>query len=145
MVKQADAIFQEVFSQVSSTDSIKLLPWCISSTVPLCYMSRVLATAMQQHDIPATTTVSEPDGSPALAPSSSPACPTRTPPLPVPPLLDISFVGTPPVGHPFAEFLAGPTQKKWDCSSSGSLSNHPKKRTLVDSQEVEARSEHCSA
>ena len=39
MVKQTDATFQEVFSQVSLADSIKLLPWCISSTVPLCYMS----------------------------------------------------------------------------------------------------------
>ena len=43
MAKEADATFQEVFSQVSSTNSIKLLPWCIFSTVPLCYMSEALA------------------------------------------------------------------------------------------------------
>ena len=34
MVEHIDATFQEVFSQVSLADSIKLLPWCISSTVP---------------------------------------------------------------------------------------------------------------
>ena len=43
MVKQADATFQEVFSQMSLANSSKLLPWCISSAVPLHYMSRVLA------------------------------------------------------------------------------------------------------
>ena len=85
--------FQEVFSQVSLAHSIKLLPWCISSTVPLYYMSGTIATAMQQdEDIPAA---SEPEGSLAPGPSSSPAHPPRTPPLQVPPLLDIPFVGTP--------------------------------------------------
>ena len=34
MVKQTDATFQEAFTQVNSADCIKLLPWCISSTVP---------------------------------------------------------------------------------------------------------------
>ena len=146
IVKQTDATFQEVFSQASSTNSIKLLSWCISSTVPLCYMSGVLATAMQQNeDIPATTTAAKPDGSLAPGPSSSPAHPPGTPPLPVHSLLDILFVGTPPVGHPFAEFLAIPKQKRWDCSSKSSLDDHCNKRTHADSQEVEARSEHRSA
>ena len=45
IVKQADATFQEVFSQVSLADSIKLLPLCIPSAVPLHYMSGALATA----------------------------------------------------------------------------------------------------
>ena len=145
MVKQADATFQEVFSQGNSANSIKLLPWCISSTVLLCYMSGALATATQQdEDVPATTTASEPEGSLASGPSSSPTHPPRTPPFRVPPLLDIPFVSIPPVECPFAEFLAVPTQKKWDCSSSSSLSDHCHKRTHVNSQEVEARSEHSS-
>ena len=96
-------------------------------------------------DVPATTSASESEGSPAPGSSSSPAHPPRTPPLPLPPLPDIPFVGTPLVGCPFAEFLAIPTQKKWDHSPSGSLSNHHDKRTYVDSQEVKARSEHSSA
>ena len=49
------------------------------------------------------------------------------------------------MGCPFAEFLAILTQKKWDCSSSGSLSDHHDKKTCVDSQGVEARSKHSSA
>ena len=48
MAKEADATFQEVFSQVSLTDLIKLLPWCISSTLTLLYMSDALATPAQQ-------------------------------------------------------------------------------------------------
>ena len=125
MVKQADATFLEVFSQVSSANSIKLLPWCISSAALLCYMSEVLATGVQQDEgIPATTTASEPEDSPAPGPSGSLACPPRTLPLPVPPLPDIPFIGTPPVGCPFAEFLAIPTQKKQDHSLSNSLGVH---------------------
>ena len=146
MVKQADATIQEVFFQASSADSIKLLPWCISSTAALCYLSGVLATAMQQdEDIPATTTAFKPEGSLAPCPSYSPACPPGTLPLPILPLQDIPFVGTPFIGCPFVESLAIPTQKKWYCSPSNSLGNHHDKRTHVDSQEVEARSEHSSA
>ena len=48
------------------------------------------------------------------------------------------------MGHPFAGFIAGLTQKKQDCSPSSSLGNHCNKRTHVDSQEVKARSEHSS-
>ena len=108
-------------------------------------MSRALGTTVQQdEDVKAMTTVPKPKGSLALGPSSSPAHPTRTLPLPVPPLLDISFVGT-HCRNPFAEFLAGSTLKKWDHSSSSSCSNHGDKRTHVNTQEVEARSEHSSA
>ena len=108
-------------------------------------MSDVLATAMQQEeDIPVTTTVPKPEGSQALDASDSQPHLTGAPPLPVPPLPDSPFVGTPPVGCPFAGFIASPTQKKWDHSSSGSLCNHHNKRTHVDSQEVMARSEHSS-
>ena len=45
----------------------------------------------------------------------------------------------------FAEFLAVPTQKKWSHSSSNSFNNHCNKRTCVDPQKVEARSEHSFA
>ena len=48
MVEQTDATYQEVFSMVSSANSIKLLSWCISSTVPLHYMSGALATTTQR-------------------------------------------------------------------------------------------------
>ena len=56
----------------------------------------------------------------------------------------IFLVSTPPVGHLFAGFMASPTQKNWNCSLSGSLSNHCDKRTCVNSQEVESKSEHRS-
>ena len=146
MVKQTDATFQEVFSLVSLTNSIKLLSWCVSPTVPLCYMSGTLATIMQQdEEIPTTTNASELEGSPAAGPSSSPTHPPGIQPLPVPPLLDIPFVGTPPVRCLFAEVLAIPTKKTWDCCPSSRLSDHCDKGTCVNSQEVDARSEHSCA
>ena len=141
MAEEADATFHGVFSQVSSTDWIKLLHWCFSSTIPLHYMNDALATTVQQEeDIPVTITVPKPEGSQAPDASDSPGHQTETLPLPVPPLPYIPFVGTTPVGCPFAGFIASPTQKKWDCSPSSSLGNHCDKRT----QEVEARNEHSS-
>ena len=135
--------FSRGLFQVSSAQVTALAHF---SAVPLHYMSRVLATAMQQdEDVPATITASKPEGSLVPGPSSSPACPPRTLPLPIPPLLDIPFVGPPLVGCPFAEFLAVHTQRKWDHSPSGSLSDHHDKRTHVNSQEVKVRSEHSSA
>ena len=84
-----------------------------SSAVPLHYISGALATTVQQdEDVPATITASKPEGSLAPGPSSSPTHPPGTLPLPVPPLPNISFVGTPLVRCPFAEFFAIPTQKK---------------------------------
>ena len=59
MVEQIDATFQEVFSQASSANSINVLPWCLLFAVPLCYMSSMLDTTMQQdEDAPATTMAS---------------------------------------------------------------------------------------
>ena len=73
-------------------------PWCISAAVPLCYMSGMMATAMQQDkDIPA---VSEPKGSLAPGLSGSPVHPPGTPPLPVPPLPDIPLGRHSPSGAP---------------------------------------------
>ena len=58
MVKEAHATFEEVFTQSSSADSIKLLSWCVSSAFPFYYMSDMLVTATQQEeDVPATITV----------------------------------------------------------------------------------------
>ena len=101
------------------------------------------ATATQQdEDVPAA---SKPEGSPAPGPLSSPVHPPRTPQIPVPPLLDMSLIGTLPVGCPFAEFLAISTQEKQDCFPSSALDHHHNKRAHVDSQEVKAKSKHSSA
>ena len=48
------------------------------------------------------------------------------------------------MGHSFFESLAGPLQKRRDCSPSGSFGNHHGKRTWVNSPEVDVRSEHRS-
>ena len=82
---------------------------------------------------------------PAPGPSSSLAHLTGTLPSLVPLLLDIPFVGTPPVGCLFPWFIASPTLKKCIWSSSGSLSDYHNKRTHIGSPEVEVRSEHSSA
>ena len=127
-------------------DQVVALVHLLCSPPLLHEMSDTLATGVQQdEDVPATSTVPEPEGSQALGPPNSPAHHTGTLPFPVPHLLDIPFVGTPLVGHPFIGFIASPTQKKQDQSSSGSLGNHHNKRICVDSQEIEARSEHSSA
>ena len=145
MTEEADTTFQKVFSQKHLTDSVKLLPSCISSAIPLPYMSKVLATtAWQREDVPVTTTTPEPEGSQALASSGSPAHWTGTPPLPVPLLQDTPFVGTPPVAHPFAKFIVSLMQKKQDCSSSGTPCDQHNKWTHIDSQVVKVRSEHSS-
>ena len=68
-------------------------------------------------------------------------------PPPLMPLLpDIPFVDTPPVGHPFPGFIASPTPKNWDLSSSSSLGDHHTKRTHLSPKEAEVTSEHqlCS-
>ena len=48
MIDQTKATFQEVFSKVSLTEAVKLLPWCISVAVPFHYISRAETTAAQQ-------------------------------------------------------------------------------------------------
>ena len=45
---QTDATFQEVLSQASSMEAVKLLPWCISAVVPFCYVSGAITIAAQQ-------------------------------------------------------------------------------------------------
>ena len=44
MAEEVDATFPEVFSEMSLTDLVSLLPWCISTAaspdmIPICYMS----------------------------------------------------------------------------------------------------------
>ena len=95
MTQEEDVICQEVFSMAGATDLIKLLPWCLANALLFCYMSEVMAMAIQQdEDIQTTTTVPQPEGSPALGCWSSPAHPTGTPPPLVPLLPDIPFEGT---------------------------------------------------
>ena len=120
MAQEGNASFQEVFTMASMAESVKLLPWCVSSVAP------------------------RPQEPPALGPSSSPGHLSETPPAVIPLLPDLLFMGTSPVLCLFAEFLAIYTQKKWGHSSSSSLDHHHGKRTYVDSQEVKAGSYHSS-
>ena len=88
MAEKVDATFQEVFSEMSSTDSVRLLPWCISTAanpgmIPIHYMSEALTTTVQQRmDAPVATTALGSEGSQALASTNNPAHQTGTPPLP---------------------------------------------------------------
>ena len=84
----------------------------ISSMVPSHYISEVLVTATQlSENAPATTAVPKPEEAPTLVPFNSPAHLSETPPPIIPLLLDLPFMGTPPVWCPFADFLAISTQK----------------------------------
>ena len=114
MGEEVDTTFWEVFSEASSTDLVRVLPWCISTTVnpgviPTCYMSEALATTMQwRADAPVATTTPESEGWQAQASMSILACQTGTPPLPVLPMSDIPLISTPPVGCSFIRFIINP-------------------------------------
>ena len=124
MAGEANTTFPEVFSQASLTYSIKLLPWCVSSTVPLYYISKVLYTVMQQEeDVPTTITVPRAECSQAPETSDSLAHQTGTPPLPVHPFLDIPLWALLLLGILFLGFRASPLQEKWGCFLSGTLSD----------------------
>ena len=128
----------------SLAESKKLLPWCISSGVPFCYMDDTLVTTvLQGKNATATTAAPRPEKPPAPGFSSSPTHLTETPPV-ILLLPDLPFVGSPHVRHPFFESAAGPLQEKWDHSPIGSFGDYFGKRTLVHSPEVEVRGEHCS-
>ena len=88
MVEELDATLCEVFYGISSANSVRLILWCISTTaspdvIPIHHLSEALATAMQ-HRADALVVTSAPgsEGSQALAPMSSPAHHSETPPLP---------------------------------------------------------------
>ena len=104
--------------QVSSTEAVKLLPWCISAAVHFYYISRPVTIAAQQDEgIPTVSepclTAHEPElcGSPVPGPSGGLTLPPGTPPLPVSPLPDIPLAGTPMLGNPFSDFLPSPYRK----------------------------------
>ena len=46
MANKGDCTFQEVFLMTSMAESVKLLPWCVSSGVPLGYMDATLAATI---------------------------------------------------------------------------------------------------
>ena len=121
MIDQTDATFQEVFSQASLTEAVKLLSWCIPVVVPFHYISGTVITAAQQDK--GISTISkpcltrsepelEPHGSLAPGPSGGLTPLPGTSPLSMPSLPDIPLAGTPLVGHPFSDFLAIPSQGK---------------------------------
>ena len=144
MTDQTDATFQEVFSQFSSTEAVKLLPWCVSLAVPFHYISGTMTTAAQQDEnIPTVPqpcpTAPKPEsyGSPTPGTFGSPIPPPRASPLPVSSLPDIPLVGTPLVGCPFSDFLAVSSEGKQSHPPSSSPGHHDPRKTYVCSPEVE--------
>ena len=102
MIDQTDATYQEVSSQASLTEAVKLLPWCISAVMPFHYISRLVTIAAQQDKgIPTVSEPSptapepEPHGSSNPGLSGGLTLPTGTPPLPVSSLPDMPLAGTP--------------------------------------------------
>ena len=153
MIDQTDATLQEVFSQASLMEVVKLLPWCISAVVPFCYIGRAITIAVQQDEgisiiSNPCPTASQPQpelhGLPVPGPSGGVTPPPGTSPLPMSSLPDITLAGTPLVGHPFADLLAIPSKGKQDHSPSDSLDHHHTKRTHITSPEVEVGSEYSS-
>ena len=122
MVEEVVATFWEVFSETSSIDLVRLLPWCISSAtnpdnLPTYYMSESLATNMQQRvEAPTATTTPESGGPQALDSMSSPVGQTETLPLPILPLSNIPLISTPSVGHSLVRLFIDPQHTKQDCS-----------------------------
>ena len=134
MALKEDCTFQEVFSMVSLAKSVKLLPWCFSTSTPIHHMDDELAATKQQSKTaPATADVTELEEPSAPGLSSSSTCSTETPPA-IPLLPDLPLEGTPSMGCPFFESLAGSSQQNWGCFPSGSSSDLHEKKSLVDSQ-----------
>ena len=148
---QTDATLQEVLSQVSSVEAIKLLAWCVSVVVPFCYISRATTmAALQDEGIPIAsrpcTTVPgpKPHGLPVPGPPRLLTLPFVTSSLLVSSLADIPLAGIPLLGCPFAN-LTIPSKGKWDHFSSDSLNCLHVKRTCITSPEVEIGSEQHSS
>ena len=99
MAKEGHTTFQEVFLRTSSANSVKLLPWCISPSIPFHYMDDALVTAMWQgRNAPATMAAPKPEEPPTQGLSSSPVHQTETPPPIIPLLPYILFMSTLPWG-----------------------------------------------
>ena len=140
MINETDATLQEVLSLASTTEAIKLLPWCVSVVVPFHYIRRAAAmTAQQDEGISIVSgpcpTVPEPElhGLPVPGPSGGMTPPLVTCPLPIPSLADILLAGTPLLEHPFADFLVIHSRRKQDHSLSDSLNCLHAKRTCFTS------------
>ena len=120
MAQEEHTTFQVFFSMTCSTNSVQLLPWCISFGIPFCYMDDSLAsTAWQGGDASATTAAPMQEEPTALGPSSSSTHLMETPPPIVPLSPNLPIVGTPQWGtHSFSALLALYRQK-WDHSPSG--------------------------
>ena len=126
MLNQTYATLQEVLSQACSTEAIKLLPWCVSVVVPLCYISEATTMATQQDE--GISTVSEPcspvgepepHGLPVPGPSGVMTPPPTMSPPSVSSLPDIPLTGTHLLGHSFVG-LSIPLKGKWDHAPSDS-------------------------
>ena len=69
MAEEVDTTLWEVFSETSSIDLVRLLPWCLSTatnpgTLPTCYMGEALATTVQwRANSPSATTTALSKGS----------------------------------------------------------------------------------
>ena len=123
-----DTTFREVLSQMSQTDSVRLLLWFLSAAAmsgagPTCSVSEVLTSV----------TTSELAGIIALVSMSSPACRVSTLP-PVPLASDIPAAGT-PVGQPFFAHNFALKCKEWNCSPSSTPEGQSCKRSCVGTEE----------
>ena len=109
MIDQTDVTLQEVLSQVSSTEAITLLPWCISMAMPLCYISKSVSLVAHQDEGISIASEScpivpesEPHSSPVSGPSGGLTPLPPMSPFPVFSIPDIPLDGTPWLGHSFA-------------------------------------------
>ena len=106
MINQTNATLKEVMSQESSTEAIKLLPWCISVVVPLHFISKAATMAAYQDEgvsiaSEACPMATEPELHSSLVPGPSRVL-TALPvmfPLPVFSIPDIPSGGTPLLGR----------------------------------------------
>ena len=148
MAEEVDATFQEVFSETSSTDSVRLLTWCISTAtnpgvMPICYMSEALATAVQQGAaqwLPShqslRTHMSQPLQTALhtkLGLHHFPFFPCQTSPL-------LAL----PVGSPLIWVHCQSQHKKWDCSPKGAPDDQPVKRAYTETAEANVSSGHST-
>ena len=147
MAEEVDATFQEVFSAMSSTDLVRLRPWCISTAtnpgaIPIYYMNETLATTMQwREDVPTATNTPESKDSWAPASTNSPLHQTGTSPLP---MSDIPLINTLQVGCSLIGFIINPKDKKWDHSPNSALDDWPGKKTCAKTAEADISNEHST-
>ena len=99
MIYQTNSTLHKVLSQVSSTEAIKLLPWCLSMVVPLLYEVGTMA-AQQDKGVSIVSgpypivPEPEPHGLLVLGPSGVLNPSLVTSPAPVSSLPDIPLEGT---------------------------------------------------